>query len=67
MSKALEAYEAAKVRQRAAQRALFIADGECRPAEEILRLRRELGAAQTERRQAFAAWMDEEDAERKGQ
>jgi len=62
MTKLEEAYEQAKVRQRAAQRALFIADGQNAPAKEILRLKRALDAALVERRQAFAAFMDEEGA-----
>ena len=66
MTKLEEAYEQAKVRQRAAQRALFIADGQKRPAEEILRLKHELDRALVERRRAFAAYMEEESEEGAG-
>jgi len=62
MTKLEQAYEQAKVKQRAAQRALFIADGQNLPAKDILRLKRALDAALFERRQAFTAWMDEVDA-----
>jgi len=65
-SKLEEAYEQAKVKQRAAQRALFMADGQNLPAKEIMRLKRELDAALVERRQAFAAYMDEEGAVEQG-
>jgi len=64
-SKLEEAYEQAKVKQRAAQRALFIADGQNLPAKEIMRLKRALDAALVERRQAFAAFMDEEESNAK--
>lgn len=53
-------YEAAKVKQRAAQRALFIADGENRPAVDMLKLKHELDRALVDRRRAFAAFMEEE-------
>lgn len=62
MSPAESNYEAAKAKQRAAQRALWIADGEKRPAKEILRLKLELDAALRDRRRAFAAYMEEEAA-----
>ena len=59
-----EAYEAAKVKQRAASRALAIADGQNRPAVEILKLQHELDQAHAERRRAFAAYMEEDHDEK---
>jgi len=59
MTKLEEAYEQAKAAHRAAQRALFVADGQKLPAADLMRLQRALGEAQEARRRAFAAYMDE--------
>jgi len=59
MTKLEEAYEQAKAAHRAAQRALFVADGQKLPAADLMRLQRALGEAQEARRRAFAAFMDE--------